>query len=91
MMAPIHSHITSGETSTRNVEAHGCDTNRWATSLMKMSRNWKIVLSCEARWAAGARSAARMRAAELRVTLAHQALEAAQVRRDHHPQVAQRP
>ncbi len=34
MMAPIHSHITSGETSMRNVDAHGCVTNRWAISLM---------------------------------------------------------
>ena len=34
MMAPIHSHMTSGETSIRNVEAHGWETNRWATSSM---------------------------------------------------------
>ena len=46
MMAPIHSHMTSGETSIRNVEAHGWRDEPLGQRLDGMSRSWKIVLSC---------------------------------------------
>ena len=54
MIAPSHSHVTSGETISRNVTGHGWLMNRWVRPLIAASRSANSWFSATARPAGGA-------------------------------------